>query len=319
MVLPIQVTVIAINICESSRNYNKKYLSFIENMPNYTFTLYPPAPNGVTIEGTISTTGNAATSVKINKFTNGYFFDRNAFLSISNFVDYAITNIFNETNPGSFQFYAQIGSNLLRFNTDGVNYQLYDSNYQNIGTTGSPSSLSIVLVPPIIPPAVACFAQGTRLLTENGYKAVETLTSEDRLVTTEGRSTSLTLMTTHVPYINKHSAPYVVAAGALGENKPISPLYISPGHKFLLRDNVWIIPAKGAKMGLDIKQYSIGKEVTYYHVRCENYSRDVIIAEGVATESFATTQEYNNTFTFSKKTGLFLRKEYKEPSKSLKA
>ena len=171
----------------------------------------------------------------------------------------------------------------------------------------------------ITPVSIQCFAQGTRLLTENGYKAIETLTKEDRLLTTENRSISFKLKTTHVPYTTKLTAPYVIAAGALGNNTPIAPLYLSLRHKFALRDNIWIEPPMGARLGIDIKQCPIGQEVTYYHVLCENYSRDVIIAEGVAAEPLGNVKENAIVWTHHKKAGVFIRSEYKEPSKSLKA
>jgi hypothetical protein len=164
-----------------------------------------------------------------------------------------------------------------------------------------------------------CFAEGTRLLTQEGYKAIETLTSDDRLLTTENRSTSLQLTRIHVPCTTKATAPYVVAKGALGENIPSVPLYLSPAHKIAVRDNVWVHASKGATLGLNIKQCPIGKPVTYYHVRCENYARDVILAEGAATESLANLKEDSVTFKKTDKVGVFLRNEYREPTKSLKA
>ena len=170
---------------------------------------------------------------------------------------------------------------------------------------------------PVIPRHLVCFAEGTRLLTQDGYKAIETLTSEDRLLTTENRSTSLQLSRIHVPCTTKATAPYVVAKGALGENIPSVPLYLSPAHKIAVRDNVWVHASKGATLGLNIKQCPIGKPVTYYHVRCENYARDVILAEGVATESLANLKEDSVTFKKTDKVGVFLRNEYKEPTKSL--
>jgi hypothetical protein len=163
---------------------------------------------------------------------------------------------------------------------------------------------------------LVCFVEGTRLLTQNGYKAIETLTSEDRLLTTEHRSTSFQLTRIHVPRTTKATAPYVLAAGALGENIPSVPLYLSPSHKFTVRDNVWVLASKGATLGLDIKQCRIGTPVTYYHVRCENYARDVILAEGVATESLANPNLKQDCGVFRKtnKAGVFLRNEYKEPT-----
>ena len=166
---------------------------------------------------------------------------------------------------------------------------------------------------------IPCFAEGTRLLTQNGYKAIETLTGEDRLLTTQNRSISFHLTQTHIPCTTKATAPYLLATGSLGENIPSVPLYMSPAHKFAVRDNIWVHASKGHTLGLDIKQCPVGKAVTYYHVRCDNYARDVILAEGVATESLANKTEDSITFKKTDKVGVFLRNEYKAPTKSLKA
>ena len=157
---------------------------------------------------------------------------------------------------------------------------------------------------------VPCFLEGTRLLTQSGYKSVETLTKEDRLVTTEKRNVTFKLMTSHIPFTTEITAPYKIAKDALGDNMPIVPLCISPLHKFATRDNLWITPKIGIQKGLNITRCPIGEPITYYHVHAENYSRDSIIAEGVVTESFGNTQENRRTFTWNDHTGAWSRNKY---------
>jgi hypothetical protein len=157
---------------------------------------------------------------------------------------------------------------------------------------------------------VPCFLEGTRLLTSHGYKAVETLTKDDRLVTTENRTTTFKLMKSRIPFTTEITAPYKIAKDALGDNMPIVPLFLSPLHKFAIRDNMWVTPKIGMQKGLDIKQCPMGQTITYYHVQCENYFRDSIIAEGVVTESFGNTQENRRTFTWNDDSGAWTRNKY---------
>lgn len=157
---------------------------------------------------------------------------------------------------------------------------------------------------------VPCFLTGTRLLTQSGYKAVETLTKEDRLVTTEKRNVTFKLMTSRIPFTTQSTAPYKIAKDALGHNVPILPLCISPLHKFAIHDNMWVTPKIGMEKGLNIIQCPIGESLRYYHVQCENYSRDSIIAEGVVTESFGNTEDNRRTFTWNDHNGAWSRNKY---------
>jgi hypothetical protein len=161
-----------------------------------------------------------------------------------------------------------------------------------------------------------CFAEGTRLLTVTGYKAVETLTSNDRLLTTENRAIRFAIMRTHIPKTYKHTAPYRIEKDALGENMPMVPLYVSPKHKFALHGNVWAEPPVAATLNPGIRQCTPGTPMTYYHVVGENYARDAILAEGVVTETYGNVKDNVGTFKWDKHTGLFYRNEYKERSES---
>ena len=117
-------------------------------------------------------------------------------------------------------------------------------------------------------------------------------------------------MKSRIPFTTEMTAPYKIAKDALGDNIPSVPLFISPLHKFAIRDNMWVTPKIGMLKGLNITQCPMGQTITYYHVQCENYSRDSIIAEGVVTESFGNTQENRRTFTWNDDCGAWIRNKY---------
>jgi len=136
--------------------------------------------------------------------------------------------------------------------------------------------------------AVICFGAGTRILTINGYKAVETLTKDDKLKTSDGRVVSAKGITFEVPITTKSSAPYRVEAGAFGRNKPAAPITLSPTHKVQIGPHLWTSPVDAATSGNKrVKQYGIGEPMQYYHIECENYLRDNLVAEGLVVESLA--------------------------------
>ena len=85
---------------------------------------------------------------------------------------------------------------------------------------------------------IACFARGTRILTEVGYKAVETLDERaDRVVTGDGRAMPFRMHATVVGQATPSTAPYRIAPNAFGRNVPKKAICMSPTHSFL-RDNL---------------------------------------------------------------------------------
>ena len=140
---------------------------------------------------------------------------------------------------------------------------------------------------------VACFVTGTRVLTQNGYKAVETLTKEDRMVTSDGRSTSFKLLSRSFDVTTNETAPYRIEAHAFGRNIPAAPVFLSPIHMMQIRKGVWTCPKVAAPANTHIKQYGVGEPVTYYHIRCESYLRDNLVTEGMTVESFGIKKDLN--------------------------
>ena len=143
-------------------------------------------------------------------------------------------------------------------------------------------------------PAVACFVEGTQILTPNGYKAVETLKEGVDLVSTsDHRAVSFKLIKTTVPYTTIWTAPFLIKQGAFGANVPHNDLRLSGTHKVQICKGTWVSPEIAAVTNPHVQQYDVGKPVRYYHIECPNYLRDNVIAEGLVAESFGTLESTN--------------------------
>ena len=135
---------------------------------------------------------------------------------------------------------------------------------------------------------VPCFPEGTRVLTNVGYKRVEELEGKDRIVTPEGRELTFKLYSRKTVG-TKETAPYLIKKNAFGA-EPKREIRLSPLHAIQSRKNVWQIPRYAALKNGKIEQYGLGEEITYYHIELPNYFRDNIVAEGSVVESFGGKQ-----------------------------
>ena len=171
--------------------------------------------------------------------------------------------------------------------------------------TGADISYTFTAPPPAPPSSgVACFVAGTRVLTANGYKAIETLTLSDRIMTSEGREVAAKVYFFELPTTTKTSAPYRIEAGAFGRNLPAAPISLSPIHKIQVRPHLWTSPHDAAAAGNSrVKQYGVGEPIRYYHIECENYLRDNLVTEGLVVESLGHEGRYKGVkvYTWSKR------------------
>lgn len=136
---------------------------------------------------------------------------------------------------------------------------------------------------------VDCFLPGTLIATPKGEVAIETLAAGDLVLTADGRSVP-------VLWLGKQSVstlfgmteagmPIRIAAGALGEGLPLRDLCVSARHALLL-DGV-LVNAGALVNGVTITRMSrgeLGTTFPVFHVETANH--EVILAEGVATETF---------------------------------
>jgi hypothetical protein len=181
---------------------------------------------------------------------------------------------------------------------------MINTNYNILGPDNRPY---IFYVSP--PPYIPCFVAGTHIMTANGYKAVEDLTLEDRIVTADGRPLPFNLYTTVVKCTTVETAPYKISKGAFGRNSPPQDIILSPQHAIQSSNSTWQIPKHAATRFEGIKQICMGEKVQYYHIEMPNFITDNIIANGSIVESYAAKQIKYGTkvYKFSSAINGFIR------------
>ena len=136
----------------------------------------------------------------------------------------------------------------------------------------------------------ACFATGTRIRTERGDVAIETLRAgEDWAITASGHAARIVWIGHRRAELAKHPRPWDVmpvriVAGAFAPGVPERDLLVSPDHA-IYHDGI-LVPARQLLNGASITQEH-HERVTWYHVELEWH--DAILAEGLATESYLDT------------------------------
>jgi len=132
-----------------------------------------------------------------------------------------------------------------------------------------------------------CFLGGTMIATPYGEAAVETLQPGDLVLTADGNVVPVRwigINTVATRFADpKRSMPIHIMPGALGEGLPKRDLKLSPDHALLL-DGVLV--QAGALVN-DLTIHRVGwmpEQFRYYHI--EMAAHDLIIAEGVAAETF---------------------------------
>lgn len=159
-------------------------------------------------------------------------------------------------------------------------------------------------------PPPPCFVSGTRILTQNGYKAIEDLKNKDLAVLSDGRVVDFKLNKYVVESTSEANAPYKIQANAFGYGLPAADIYLSPTHKVQFKRGVWISPERAALTNSNVKQYGVGEPVTYWHIECTDYLLDNLVCEGMVVESLATHKNYSGdgkVYTWSDQLGGFKR------------
>ena len=138
--------------------------------------------------------------------------------------------------------------------------------------------------------ALACFRQGTHLLTASGPVPVEALRVGDLLVT--GRERGLAPVTwlgkrrvDDQTYPDPRRAwPIRIRAEAFGPGEPGRDLWLSPDHAVYA--NGVLIPVHRLVNGTTVTREPLA-DVTYWHVELPRH--DILLAEGLTVESYLNT------------------------------
>jgi hypothetical protein len=135
---------------------------------------------------------------------------------------------------------------------------------------------------------LACFAAGTRLLTDVGEVAVEALHVGDGLVGPGGRHRVVWIGRRRID-LSRHAmpalaAPIRVRADAFGPGEPHHDLWLSRDHAVAL--DGMLVPIHLLANGASIARDDV-TDVTYFHVECARHT--ILLAEGLAVESYLDT------------------------------
>jgi hypothetical protein len=156
-----------------------------------------------------------------------------------------------------------------------------------------------------IPPSVPCFAEGTRILTQDGYKKIECLLEDDLVVTSDKRKIDFTLLRRTI-LATKETMPYRIETNAFGKNRPTEPVFLSPTHKIQLRKGLWTTAHEASKTNPFISPYGNGELVTYYHIETEHFLKDNLMASGLVVESYGA-METKQVYRWNTRLGGFTR------------
>ena len=141
--------------------------------------------------------------------------------------------------------------------------------------------------------APVCYAVGTRLLTPDGERPIETLAVGDLVMTlAEGRlrAQSVVWIGRRCIDLARHPrlevvAPIRIRRGAFAVAVPRRDLLVSPDHAILC--DGMLIAARQLVNGASIVQESARGAVTYFHVELATHA--ILFAEGLAAESYLDT------------------------------
>lgn len=157
---------------------------------------------------------------------------------------------------------------------------------------------------------IICYASGTRILTPEGERPVESLKIGDDVMTYDHGPMPILWIsqsTRRWPGSPDSEKPIQIKSGALGEGLPVRDLIVSPQHRMLLqgvrRDSAEILaPAKGLTSLPGVRVMLGKQDVTYYHIMLEAHG--ILIAEGAPSESFYPGKQALRMLSISQRTEL---------------
>ncbi len=128
-----------------------------------------------------------------------------------------------------------------------------------------------------------CFARGTRLLTPNGYRPVETLRPGDPIITAAGQRRPVRWVGWRTLDLAAagDARPVLIMPGAFGPGLPVRPLRLSPLHA-VFADGV-LVPALHLVNGATIRREPAAA-TTYFHIELDRH--DIVLAEALPCETY---------------------------------
>ncbi|MGJ8546287.1 MAG: Hint domain-containing protein [Sulfitobacter sp.] len=145
--------------------------------------------------------------------------------------------------------------------------------------------------------AIMCFASGTRIMTREGPRAVETLRAGDAVLTRDRgyqpiRWVGHRMVSVAAQRANPKLAPIRISAGAFGHGQPRTDLWLSRQHRVLVASKIAtrlfghaevLVPAVKLLALEGVTQEKGNRPVAYWHLLLDHHA--IVYAEGAAAET----------------------------------
>ena len=153
---------------------------------------------------------------------------------------------------------------------------------------------------------VPCYAKGSQILTENGYKNIEDIIIGEKIQTKGDIKNHKVFMKNNIkkvinikhfilPIVSLENSPIIIKKNAIQKNMPHSDIVVSPDHgiyipqvsnlsKFINIKNNLLNAKYLLHLNDNIYQDETYTEIEYYHIELESHS--IIVAQGLLAESF---------------------------------
>lgn len=167
---------------------------------------------------------------------------------------------------------------------------------------------------------IPCFVAASNLLTPSGYKSAADIKTGDLLLTADGRQVAVKSHSFTVDKADKDSAPFFIPKNSISMGCPTADLRLSPWHAFQMKKGLWMKPMSALELGMPVKQYDIGKPVTYYHFEAPDYFKDNFVCDGTVVESFGVLQTKHmksRVYTYNSTLKGYTRASAKSVSKTI--
>jgi len=147
------------------------------------------------------------------------------------------------------------------------------------------------------PCAPICFLEGTKVLTDKGYKNIEALKENDLVQGQDNKLHPVKWIGVQAIDPNAHVHPYSVLpikikVNALGENVPSNDLFLSPNHALCIDD--LLINAGALVNNLNIQNTFSLEPFKYYHIELDTH--ELLIIENTLTESYLPQNDKRSDF-----------------------
>lgn len=197
-------------------------------------------------------------------------------------------SFFNIPPPTSYGILIAIGGFVLFSSTLTVDGSIYNIGKDPVEFNGN-SVVNGVNGLPI------CYVKGTKILTQNGYVAIEDITVGDSIATIGKIVDGAVILHEDIVYkpaiwigkftirnMTLESSPVCIKQGALGKRRPFEELRVSPIHALVVGGTLTL--ARDLLNGRTVVQDYASDEVVYYHLEVDGHS--CIFANGLLAESY---------------------------------